>query len=159
MVVVVLTMMGNGATSTTTLAIPILENTNLPRLFNLKKLIIKSCNLLQHVFTFSMLESLRQLEELMIKGCKSMKVIVKEEIGEQSKVVVFPRLRFLVLKDLPNLEGFFLGMNDFQWLLLEKVMIDDCPQMMVFTSGQSTATELKYTRLNLDQLSQVIISF
>ncbi|KAI3797079.1 hypothetical protein L1987_39770 [Smallanthus sonchifolius] len=82
-------------TSTT---IPRRESIYVPRLFNLKKLIITLCDLLQHVFTFSTLESLEQLEKLMVKNCKAMKVIVKEENGEQiNKVVKFPRLKSLEL--------------------------------------------------------------
>ncbi|KAD7476917.1 hypothetical protein E3N88_00053 [Mikania micrantha] len=98
------------------------SNINMARLSNLKILEIISCNLLQHVFTFSMLESLKHLEELIIKYCEAMKVIVEKENVEQTKDVVFPRLKFLTLESLPNLEGFFLGMNDFKWPLLEKKM-------------------------------------
>ncbi|KAI3797177.1 hypothetical protein L1987_32430 [Smallanthus sonchifolius] len=143
----------NGGTDNTSLAIPRRESIDVPRLFNLKKLEITSCNLLQHVFTFSTLESLKQLEELMIKECKAMKVIVKKENGEQRKVVKFPCLKSLELDDLPNLEGFFLGMNDFHWPLLEKAMISKCPQMMVFTSGKSIALELKYIHTSLGKHS------
>ncbi|MFS8012655.1 putative leucine-rich repeat domain superfamily [Helianthus anomalus] len=140
---------GNGGAHTTTLSIPKIKNINVPQLSGLKKLTIGSCNRLHHVFTFSTLESLRQLEELRIGSCKSMEVIVKKENGEQRKVVVFPRLKFLTLLDLPNLNGFFLGMNDFQWSLLEMVRISRCPQMIVFTSGQSIAPELKYIHTSL----------
>ncbi|KAJ0484160.1 hypothetical protein HanOQP8_Chr14g0508561 [Helianthus annuus] len=46
-------------TETTTLAIPRLEKINVPdQLSNLKRLVITSCNLLQHVFTLSTLDSL-----------------------------------------------------------------------------------------------------
>ncbi|KAJ0829059.1 putative leucine-rich repeat domain superfamily [Helianthus annuus] len=140
---------GNGGAHTTTLSIPKIKNINVPQLSGLKKLRIGYCNRLHHVFTFSTLESLRQLEELSIRGCKSMEVIVKKENGEQRKVVVFPRLKSLGLGNLPNLNGFFLGMNDFQWSLLEEVTISQCPQMIVFTSGQSIAPELKYIHTRL----------
>ncbi|KAJ0705033.1 putative P-loop containing nucleoside triphosphate hydrolase, leucine-rich repeat domain superfamily [Helianthus annuus] len=140
---------GNGGAHTTTLSIPKIKNVNVSQLSGLKKLRIGYCNRLHHVFTFSTLESLRQLEELGIWRCKSMEVIVKKENGEQRKVVVFPRLKSLELVGLPNLNGFFLGMNDFQWSLLEKVTISQCPQMIVFTSGQSMAPELKYIHTSL----------
>ncbi|CAH1435255.1 unnamed protein product [Lactuca virosa] len=86
---------------------------------NLKRLEIYSCEFLEHIFTFSTLESLEQLEELMIKNCKAMKVIVmkEEDDGEQktkasfSKAVVFPLLKLIELVDLPELVGFFLGTN------------------------------------------------
>ncbi|KAI3797254.1 hypothetical protein L1987_32509 [Smallanthus sonchifolius] len=112
--------------------------------------LIMSCNLLKHVFPFSSLESLTQLEELIIRECK---VIVKKENGEQKDVVVFPRVKCIELSDLPNIDGFFLGMNEFQWPLLEKVMLNKCPRMMVFTSGQSTIPKLKYIHTRLGKHS------
>ncbi|MFS8006190.1 hypothetical protein Hanom_Chr14g01246321 [Helianthus anomalus] len=145
---------GQSDTHNTSLVIPRPENINyVPRLVNLKKLVIKSCNLLKHVFTFSTLGSLKQLEELMINKCKAMEVIVKKENEEQRNVVDFPRLKSLELEDLPNLNGFFLGMNDFKWPLLEKVMIRNCPKMTVFTSGQSTAKKLEYMHTSLGKHS------
>ncbi|KAI3776352.1 hypothetical protein L1987_46129 [Smallanthus sonchifolius] len=89
---------------------------------------------------------MQKLKVLGIECCSSMmeamKVIVREEYGEQTMAssnnmdVVFPHLKSIELDSLPNLAGFFLGMNiDFHWPLLDYVMIDDCPQMMAFTSG------------------------
>ncbi|KAD7477052.1 hypothetical protein E3N88_00188 [Mikania micrantha] len=123
------------------------------QLSNLKKLVIKSCNLLQHVFTFSMLESLKHLEKLKIEDCKAMKVIVEKENGEQTKDVVFRSLKSIKLHRLPNLEGFFLGMNNFSWQVLEKVMIIECPQMMNFTCGKSTTPVLEDIRTSLGRHS------
>lgn len=134
---------------TITSAISRLENINVPRLSNLKKLAIKSCNKLQHVFTFSTLESLKQLEELVIEYCETMKVIVKEENEEQRKVVVLPHLKSIKLNCLQNLKGFFLGMHGFEWPLLEEVTINECLQMVVFTSGMSIAPKIKYIHTHL----------
>ncbi|KAD7477445.1 hypothetical protein E3N88_00581 [Mikania micrantha] len=129
-------------------------------LTNLKRLKIVDCDLLEHIFTFSTLESLRKLEELSIWNCKAMKVIVREEHGEESSSkVVFPclKLKSIELYDLPNLACFFIGMNiDFEWRSLDYVMINDCPQMMLFTSGESIAPKLKYihTRLGKHDLER-----
>ncbi|KAD7477457.1 hypothetical protein E3N88_00593 [Mikania micrantha] len=121
------------------------------QLTNLKILKIHKCDLLEYIFTFSTLESLRKLEELSIWNCKAMKVIVREEHGEESSSkVVFPRLKSIQLDDLPNLAGFFIGMNtNFEWQSLDHLMIDKCPQMMVFTSGESIAPKLKYIHSTL----------
>ncbi|KAD7477439.1 hypothetical protein E3N88_00575 [Mikania micrantha] len=121
------------------------------QLTNLKILKIYECDLLEYVFTFSTLESLKKLEELVIRSCKAMKVIVREEHGEESSSkVVFPRLKSIVLDDLPNLAGFFMGMNtDFEWQSLDHLVIYKCPQMMVFTSGESIAPKLKYIHSTL----------
>ncbi|KAJ9552060.1 hypothetical protein OSB04_016105 [Centaurea solstitialis] len=136
-----------------TTVIPRLKVINLPQLFNLKMLLIYSCDVLQYVFTSSTIESLVQLEKLYVENCKAMEVIVKEENVEHtlmtSKVAVFPRLKSIHLVNLPNLTCFFLGMNVFQWPLLDDVTIDACPQMMVFTAGRSIAPNLNYIRTEL----------
>ncbi|KAI3824807.1 hypothetical protein L1987_06278 [Smallanthus sonchifolius] len=124
-----------------------------PQLSNLKSVYISTCDLLSHVFTFSTLESLKQLKELNVTRCKAIQVIVKEENGTSSENVVFPRLETLVLDNLPSLKGFFLGMNEFRWPLLDDVMINDCPQLMMFTSGESKTPKLKYIRTSLGKHS------
>ncbi|KAD7477387.1 hypothetical protein E3N88_00523 [Mikania micrantha] len=115
------------------------------QLTNLKKLSISECDLLEYIFTISTLESLRKLEKLKIISCKAMKAIVREEHEEEPSKVVFPRLKSIKFMDLPSLAGFFMGIDfKFEWRSLDYVMIKDCPQMMVFTSGESIAPKLKY---------------
>lgn len=142
----------------TALTSPRLKNMPVvPQLSNLKVVRISECDLLQYVFTFSTLESLKQLKELSVHDCKATRVIVKKESGEQttssspsSMVVLFPHLETLRLVNLPKLEGFFLGTNDFYCPLLTNVMVYDCPEMMVFmTYGQLKAPKLKYISTNL----------
>lgn len=119
---------------------------------HLKQLNIHGCDLLERVLTFSTLESLRQLQVSKVKTCKSMKVIVKNEMTEQTRAsmaVVFRHLKSLELDNLPNLVCFFSGTNDFHWPLLDDVIIKVCPKMMVFTSGKLIAPQLKYIHTGL----------
>ncbi|KAD1943839.1 hypothetical protein E3N88_42114 [Mikania micrantha] len=119
-------------------------------LINLKILSINKCDLLEYIFTFSTLESLKKLEELIICDCKAMKVIVREENEKEYSKVVFPRLKSIQFVNLPNLLGFFVGMNtEFEWRSLYYVILKDCPQMMLFTSGESVAPKLKYMHTRL----------
>ncbi|KAI3745756.1 hypothetical protein L6452_08163 [Arctium lappa] len=124
-----------------------LTNATLLELSNLKILLIEGCNSLKYIFTSSTLESLKKLQELRIKDCSVIQVIVKQEdngLIMASKDVVFPRLKSLTLGKLEKLTSFFLGKNDFRWPLLDKVEIYGCPQMMIFTPGRSMAPKLKY---------------
>ncbi|PWA73922.1 NB-ARC domains-containing protein [Artemisia annua] len=133
-----------------------LEYITMLKLPKLKILNIQGCHLLKHIFTFSTLESLTQLEELEVKDCKAMEVIVTEEKGEQtttSVVVDFPHLKSLTLVNLPNFVGFFLGKNEFIWPALEKVVIVKCPQITVFTYGRSTAPKLNFINTSLGKHS------
>ncbi|KAJ0451103.1 putative leucine-rich repeat domain superfamily [Helianthus annuus] len=124
-----------------------------PQLSNLKKVYIYRCDLLPFIFTFSTLESLKQLKKLTVEKCKAMQVIVKEENETSTKCVVFPRLEILELEDLPKLKGFFLGMNDFRWPSLVIVKINKCPELMTFTSGQSTTPKLNYIETSFGKYS------
>ncbi|KAL7611905.1 hypothetical protein Lser_V15G04802 [Lactuca serriola] len=113
---------------------------------NLTKVSIVSCKLLGHVFNSCMVGSLFQLQELKISDCKSMDVIVKQVEDSETRPtteVVFPCLKSITLHNLPNLKGFCLGKVAFEWPLLDTLEIKECPQITVFTNGQSTTLELK----------------
>ncbi|KAJ0693049.1 putative leucine-rich repeat domain superfamily [Helianthus annuus] len=140
---------GSGAgTSLTSLPLQnIITTVAVPQLSNLVTVGIYECDLLSHVFTLSTLKTLSHLKQLKVKRCKTIQVIVKEEnkmSSSSSEVVVFPNLETLELDLLPNLKGFFLGMNDFMLPSLVNVMINDCPQWVAFTSGQLETPKLKY---------------
>ena len=109
---------------------------------NLTKVSISECPLLGHVFTSCMVGSLLHLQELEIIYCKNMEVIVKE-VEDSETQVVFPCLRSITLKYLPNLKGFCLGKEAFVWPSLDSLEIKNCPKITVFTSGQSTTPKLK----------------
>ncbi|PWA69387.1 NB-ARC domains-containing protein [Artemisia annua] len=137
-------------------SLPRLEYITMLKLPKLMILKIQGCNLLEHLFTFSTLQNLTQLEELEVKNCKAMEVIVRNENEEQkmaSDVVVFPYLKSFSLVNLPNFVGFFLGKNEFIWPALEKVVIGECPQIAVFTYGQSTAPKLNFINTSLGKHS------
>ncbi|GJY65752.1 NB-ARC domains-containing protein [Tanacetum coccineum] len=133
--------------------IPRSANMTLLELPNLKILRISNCHLLEHIFTSSTLDSLKQLIELTVEECKAMQVIVKEDGNHASKTVLFPRLKSLTLTDLPNVEGFFLGMNEFLWSILDEVKIYGCPKMTTFTSGRSMTPKLLYIHTGIGKHS------
>ncbi|CAI9270329.1 unnamed protein product [Lactuca saligna] len=113
---------------------------------NLTKVSIVSCNLLGHVFSSCMVGSLLQLQELKISDCESMDVIVKQVEDSETRPtteLVFPCLKSITLFKLPNLKGFCLGKEAFEWPSLDTLVIKYCPEITVFTKGQSTTPELK----------------
>ncbi|MFS8016251.1 putative leucine-rich repeat domain superfamily [Helianthus anomalus] len=141
---------GSGAgTSLTSLPLQnIITTVAVPQLSNLVTVGIYECDLLTHIFTFSTLKTLSHLKQLKVKRCKTIQVIVKEEnktsSSSEEEDVVFPNLETLELDRLPNLKGFFLGMNDFRCPSLVTLMINDCDEWEVFTSGQLETPKLKY---------------
>ncbi|THF97504.1 hypothetical protein TEA_009320 [Camellia sinensis var. sinensis] len=76
----------------------------------LQYLIIKKCSLLRNLFTYSTAMALQQLKVLYLESCPVMEEVIaatedglKEVIDD---VIEFPKLEWLILKDLPNLNSF-----------------------------------------------------
>ncbi|KAL5563168.1 hypothetical protein UlMin_032915 [Ulmus minor] len=78
---------------------------------NLSSLDVSSCPNLKNMFTVAMAGKLPQLETLKIRRCPVMEeVVVTNEHGEgRLEKILFPKLRYLKLKDLPNLKRFCTG--------------------------------------------------
>ncbi|KAL5541188.1 hypothetical protein UlMin_042661 [Ulmus minor] len=78
---------------------------------NLSSLAVSSCPNLKYLFTVAMAGKLPQLETLKICGCPVMEeVVITNELGEgRLEKSLFPKLRYLKLKDLPNLKRFCTG--------------------------------------------------
>jgi hypothetical protein len=88
---------------------------------------------------------LEQLEILDIAECKNLNEIVCQEESEANgeKIIIFPALQGLRLKDLPKLKAFFHGPYNLNFPSLQKVSICNCPDMEVFSRGVSSMPELK----------------
>ncbi|KAL9160827.1 hypothetical protein ABFS82_08G226000 [Erythranthe guttata] len=95
----------------------------------LKILTVSYCLEIQFILMESMLESLYNLEELVIEFCSSVEKIVKEEKKSRvttSNAILLPRLRKLVLRFLPNLVSFGNGLCPSK----EIVKIQECPKLI-----------------------------
>ncbi|KAL8245981.1 hypothetical protein R6Q59_007197 [Mikania micrantha] len=114
---------------------------------NLTRLFIYECGKLEHVFTASMISSLIKLQDLHIKWCDGLKVIVKKEEEKEcdGKVgtITFPCLKSLELKNLNHLKGFFLGKDDLLFPSMNTLVIKKCPEIRIFSKGHTIAHELK----------------
>ncbi|KAK4837718.1 hypothetical protein QYF36_007920 [Acer negundo] len=113
----------------------------------LGKLIVEECNGLNFLFSYSMVKSLVQLRELVIRNCKSMERIINiEESAEEERIInmIFPKLSWLHLKGLPKLTGFGSG-NSIEFPSLEALGILDCPRLKMFFPG-STCTNITVSK-------------
>lgn len=71
---------------------------------NLRKVNVEGCDRLKYVFHLSMIQSLSQLQEMVIHRCKEMKAVVAEY--EDDSKMEFTELRILELRSLPKLNFF-----------------------------------------------------
>ncbi|XP_031277882.1 disease resistance protein RPS2-like [Pistacia vera] len=105
---------------------------------NLTRLNVWGCNKLKYVFPSSMVTSFEQLQCLEIFKCKSLKVIVDkgEREGEAAKFI-FPRVTFLSLKWLPELEIFYPGEHTSEWPMLKELVVCYCDKVKIFNTKNS----------------------
>ncbi|CAL5336075.1 unnamed protein product [Camellia sinensis] len=107
---------------------------------SLQYLTIKKCSLLRNLFTCSTAMALQQLKVLYLESCPVMEeVIGATEDGHREvidDVIEFPKLEWLILKDLPNLNSFCKANYNFNLPSLQRVVLKRCPKMHNFTFGQ-----------------------
>ena len=107
----------------------------------LTNLTLEECNDLKFLFSYSMVQSLVQLQKLEILNCKSIEGIINtEELSGKEKVImmVFPKLLNLQLKSLPKLSRFGSG-NSVEFCTLTQISIKDCPNLKTFFSSSKYA--------------------
>ncbi|KAE9456185.1 hypothetical protein C3L33_11913, partial [Rhododendron williamsianum] len=110
------------------------------RLQNLEYLAIKDCPLLRNLLTASVAKALGGLKVLYLRSCSTMEEVVfatdeghEEVIDDQE--IVFPKLEWLILKDLSNLKSFCSANYNFNLPSLQRVVVKRCPNMQTFTYG------------------------
>ncbi|KAI8009901.1 putative disease resistance protein [Camellia lanceoleosa] len=112
----------------------------------LQYLTIKKCSLLRNLFTCSTAMALQQLKVLYLESCPMMEEVIavtedglKEVIDD---VIEFPKLEWLILKDLPNLSSFCNVKYNFNLPSLQTVVLKRCPNMHNFTFGQVRMSQI-----------------
>ncbi|CAL5391212.1 unnamed protein product [Camellia sinensis] len=112
----------------------------------LQYLTIKKCSLLRNLFTCSTAMTLQQLKVLYLESCPVMEEVIaatedglKEVIDD---VIEFPKLEWLILKDLPNLNSFCNAKYNFNLPSLQRVVLKRCPNMHNFTFGQVRMSQI-----------------
>ncbi|KAF7145013.1 hypothetical protein RHSIM_Rhsim04G0054300 [Rhododendron simsii] len=101
---------------------------------NLEYLTIKDCPLLRNLLTASVAKALGGLKVLYLRSCSTMEEVIATDEGHEEEIV-FPKLEWLILKDLSNLKSFCSANYNFNLPSLQRVVVKRCPNMQTFTSG------------------------
>ncbi|KAG5555641.1 hypothetical protein RHGRI_006332 [Rhododendron griersonianum] len=77
----------------------------------LKKILVKGCKQLEYLLPFYMLPQLKNLQELSIRNCTKVEVIIsnnpkEKETANNTDTIRFPQLKEVYLQELPNLKSF-----------------------------------------------------
>ncbi|CAL5391262.1 unnamed protein product [Camellia sinensis] len=112
---------------------------------SLQYLTIKKCSLLRNLFTCSTAMALQQLKVLYLESCPVMEEVIaatEDGLKEVIDVIEFPKLEWLILKDLPNLNSFCNANYNFNLPSLNRVVLKRCPDMYNFTLGQVCMSQI-----------------
>ncbi|XP_028085377.1 disease resistance protein SUMM2-like [Camellia sinensis] len=109
--------------------------TQLVWLGNLTFVEVRSCDMLESMFSLSIARDLVQLQYLMIDNCPMMEEIVSSEGGEHEIAAIatdkieFPKLKELLLEDLPSLTVICKAMNAIQLPRLSSLSLENMPKL------------------------------
>ncbi|OMO84661.1 Disease resistance protein [Corchorus capsularis] len=111
---------------------------------NLVCLTVSGCLEIRYVVTHWIAKSLVQLEEMEISNCNSIEEVIQGRNGDDeygalmNDEIYFPQLKLLKLLYLPTIESFCSSENfTFHFPSLESVVVEDCPNMKMFSKGDS----------------------
>ncbi|MED6134789.1 hypothetical protein PIB30_040219 [Stylosanthes scabra] len=113
---------------------------------SLKKLKVENCKGMTHLITSFAAKSLVQLEMLIMINCEMVKDVVsvdEEEEAEAEEDIIFENLEYLELSTLTSLRSFSYGKHALIFPSLIWLIVKECPQMEVFSSGSIIAPFLK----------------
>ena len=107
-----------------------------------------------------------QLKYLNIEDCKVMEeILLTEDLGEEEIIpkVLFPRLEYLILIDLPVLKRFCIGTN-LRFPTLKGLWIEQCPKLESFifkpvSSEEMNSEEISRTAMQPLFNEKVILFF
>ncbi|GLT87871.1 hypothetical protein SLE2022_059270 [Rubroshorea leprosula] len=116
---------------------------------NLVTLNISSCQAMVNLVSISTTQSLVQLERMTVSSCRMLTEIVENEgNGTQDLIMItFTKLRFLKLECLPRLESFCSGNFTFKFPSLKKLIVIQCPKLMIFNEGDLNTPLLQRVEL------------
>ncbi|KAF2282852.1 hypothetical protein GH714_043150 [Hevea brasiliensis] len=120
----------------------------------LRKLQVHICASLRNIFSVFVAKGLVQLHELDIESCYMLEeiIVAKEDEQEEEEAskekIVFPQLRSLQLRSLPNLKCFYSGIYALEFPLLEKLKFCACNGMKTFSYGSLSMPKLKELKIN-----------
>ncbi|XP_050274661.1 uncharacterized protein LOC126717233 isoform X1 [Quercus robur] len=103
---------------------------------NLEKISVWECESLKSLFPTSVARCLKQLEDLRIVECGIEEIIEQEEGAKEDARFVFPKLTFLVLRQLPKLKWFYQGVHTSEWPLLKTLEVYGSNKIQIFASKE-----------------------
>ncbi|KAG8660989.1 hypothetical protein MANES_02G202959v8 [Manihot esculenta] len=116
---------------------------------NLRNLIVQDCDNLINLFSICSAKLVGKLQLIEIRRCKRMEEIIGKEDEEiNMQKIVFPQLRSLTLKDLPNLISFCNTTYALEFPFLETLEFSNWKRMETFSYGSLSMPKLQVVMIN-----------
>ncbi|GAY62725.1 hypothetical protein CUMW_220120 [Citrus unshiu] len=110
---------------------------------NLTNLVVSCCERLKIVLTSSIAKTLVRLRFMKIESCDRItEIVLADDVVAKDEVITFRELKELKLLDLKSLTSFCSGNCAFKFPSLERLMLDDCPDMKIFSEGKLSTPKL-----------------
>ncbi|KAH9688180.1 hypothetical protein KPL70_015044 [Citrus sinensis] len=121
---------------------------------NLKTLKISYCDGLKNILTFSITKTLVRLREMKIESCVMITEIVLADDDDdhdaaKDEDIAFSELKELKLLNLKILRSFYSGSRALNFPSLERLLVDDCTNMKIFSRGELSTPVLHKVQLNM----------
>ncbi|KMZ73505.1 NB-ARC domain-containing disease resistance protein [Zostera marina] len=117
----------------------------------LERIYIYSCDRLKFIFPWNVAECVVCLEELNISSCSELENIIEKDdqgVSGSKARTLFPKLRHLRLRDLPNLENVWKHecdeKSEMEWHSLEYLYVWDCEKLNRLFMGKNSAPNLQF---------------
>ncbi|WVZ05358.1 hypothetical protein V8G54_018704 [Vigna mungo] len=138
------------------------ENTEgIVRFSNLKSVDVDGCGSLVTLFPLSLAKNLGKLKILDIQECEKMVEIVgREDEMEHGTTIMFefPSLSYLYLENMPLLSCFYRGKHDLECPLLDRLYVECCPELKVFSSSFDDDSKKEVLEAPTNLLQQPLFS-
>nr|KYP34044.1 Disease resistance protein RPS2 [Cajanus cajan] len=118
------------------------EGKRVPFFLNLVSLFIIHCHCLKSLFSLSQAQNLKKLKILRLCNCEKVEEVISSDKGEKV-ATIFPKMKCLVLKDLPKLVNFCQEGGCFNWPNLQTVRVNNIPSMKTFLRDDLNTPLLK----------------
>ncbi|KAI9127768.1 hypothetical protein K1719_000761 [Acacia pycnantha] len=104
------------------------------------------------LMTSSIAKNLVHLTHLSVSYCSKMEEIITKQEGEDDgdKEIIFRKLEFLKFDHLQSLRRFCRHNYSFKFLLLDQLIIEECPKFKTFSPGLIETPSLKSVQLGKD---------
>ncbi|XP_020238950.1 uncharacterized protein LOC109817990 [Cajanus cajan] len=113
-----------------------------PFFLNLVSLFIIHCHCLKSLFSLSQAQNLKKLKILRLCNCEKVEEVISSDKGEMV-ATIFPKMKCLVLKDLPKLVNFCQEGGCSNWPNLQTVRVNNIPSMKTFLRDDLNTPLLK----------------